>query len=684
MNIFWNSRKTLGILVILACIAFADVLFGGKTFYYRDFGVLGIPTTFYARHSFWNGEIPLWNPYSNCGAPFLAQWGTMCLYPLSLIYLLLPFPWSLNFFCVVHLVIGGYGAFKLARAWSGHDFGSTLAAVIFTFNGLTLACLAWPNYCVAIGWMPWVLLYVPRAAKEGERETLKAIVVASMQLLAGVPELVLLTWGAAFVITIAGSRSKDDVRWFFVRGFLVVAAVAALCAAQLLPFLELWMNSQRASGIAEAKWSLPMPGVLDLVMPFFRVFKTPQGTYFQYGQHFLSSIYLGALAIALGSAGLVLARDRATKAWFAVAIVGVVIAVEMPLSSMARYPVKALLILPCVISVGAAIGFRELSIRPERLAVWIRIAGVGFIVLTLGGVAWMRLQPLPYDRWHETIINSTWRACYLFAGLAALWAVFKDNSARTNRLAQCGLIALVFLDFRTVIPNQNPTMPSEFFVPGLAQQRGLKLPSLGEGRIFITPKAENELLMTSVPDAKAEMIGKRSAEWSHLNLLDLVPKVNGSSTLQLREQAVVQTNLYATNDPGALLDFLGVTAQTSADDIFTWDSRKTAAPLINAGSATAISNIVFTAHRISFSATTTEELTKISIAQAYDQNWVVRISGQRGKLLRANDAFQAVPVPAGTHFIELIYQPWTFRVGGVISISTLIVMGIAAFRLRAT
>src|SRR5688500_13959090 len=66
------------------------VLFGGESFIYRDFGYFGYPLAFHHREAFWAGEIPLWNPLSHCGMPFLAQWNTMVLYPGSLIYLLLP------------------------------------------------------------------------------------------------------------------------------------------------------------------------------------------------------------------------------------------------------------------------------------------------------------------------------------------------------------------------------------------------------------------------------------------------------------------------------------------------------------------------------------------------------------------------------------------------------------------
>jgi len=116
---FFTAGRFALLLALTLVATFFRVLLAGETFYYRDFGVLAVPTATFHKASILGGEIPFWNPYSNCGAPFLAQWGTMVLYPLSLIYVLLPMPWSLNFFCIVHLWLGGMGMYFLAKRWCG-------------------------------------------------------------------------------------------------------------------------------------------------------------------------------------------------------------------------------------------------------------------------------------------------------------------------------------------------------------------------------------------------------------------------------------------------------------------------------------------------------------------------------------------------------------------------------------
>ena len=85
----WHFAALLGVMLFAA---FPQVMLGQHSFFFRDYGVLGYPFISYHHEAFWRGEVPLWNPLSNCGAPFLAQWGTMTLYPFSVIYLLFPLP----------------------------------------------------------------------------------------------------------------------------------------------------------------------------------------------------------------------------------------------------------------------------------------------------------------------------------------------------------------------------------------------------------------------------------------------------------------------------------------------------------------------------------------------------------------------------------------------------------------
>src|SRR5438093_12958602 len=120
------------LLAVLIIIFFPDVVLGARTFIFRDYGLFGYPVAFYHRESFWRGEVPLWNPLSDCGLPFLAQWNTLVLYPGSIIYLLFPISWSLGIYCLGHLFLAGMGMYLLAQRWTGNRLVAAVAGFAFT------------------------------------------------------------------------------------------------------------------------------------------------------------------------------------------------------------------------------------------------------------------------------------------------------------------------------------------------------------------------------------------------------------------------------------------------------------------------------------------------------------------------------------------------------------------------
>lgn len=82
-----TARRFAFGLFILIAIGRLPVLAGKECFIFRDFGLFGYPVAAFFRDSFWQGQLPFWNPYNNCGLPFLAQWNAMVFYPPSLFYL---------------------------------------------------------------------------------------------------------------------------------------------------------------------------------------------------------------------------------------------------------------------------------------------------------------------------------------------------------------------------------------------------------------------------------------------------------------------------------------------------------------------------------------------------------------------------------------------------------------------
>ena len=199
------------LLAVLVLAQFPDVIFGFKTFFFRDYGFFGYPLAAYHRDAFWSGEIPLWNPYNSAGLPFLAQWNTMVLYPGSLIYLLLPMPWSLAIFSIAHQFLAGLGMYFLARKTSGSNLAGAIAALAYTFGGLLLCSIKWPNNIAAFGLMPWVVLTCLHHRSIGI-----AALVGGLQMITGAPEVIFLTWILIGTLTLAEAIAHDRILFVFI------------------------------------------------------------------------------------------------------------------------------------------------------------------------------------------------------------------------------------------------------------------------------------------------------------------------------------------------------------------------------------------------------------------------------------------------------------------------------------
>lgn len=741
-KLFTRSRFVLLLALSLGFI-FSKVLIGTETFAYRDFGVLAYPSLWYHHESFWRGELPLWNPLSNCGAPFLAQWGAMVLYPFSLFYLILPMPWSVNVFCLAHLLLAGAGLFRLVEKWTSHPFAAAFAGFAFVFNGVTFSCLIWPNYLVALGWMPWVVFWTEKAWETGGRAVGWAAVASALQMLAGVPEIATLTWLInAGLACAALRRPESTARQLFTRTAMIAGIVSALIAVQLLPFLELLNHSQRTGGFTSSRWALPSWGWGNFFVPLLHSYQNFQGIFFQTGQEFFSSVYLGLTSLVLATSAVLRIRQRRVWALAAVTLFSILMAFgengglypllrdHIPGLGIARYPVKFLVIPAFTLPVLAAYTIAALQVtltaapdsdaqgdnpgaderRSRRMILtWMSaIAGAAGVVIAI--ILWLAYRhPLPLDQWSATWRSGVERAILLAALLGGL-VLTTRLSVERRWLARLSVLGLLVVDLLTHTPRQNPTVPSAALAPGLWEaSHNIAPPALGQGRVMITPESEQALLMSRVPDVYKDLLGKRLALWSNLNLLDRVPKVSGSSTLQIREQHQVQNLLYQSTNAAfpRILDFLSVTWVTAPGRVVEWTRREGALPLITAGqqpvyadptntlqgiadaafdpktmvvlpeeartalivtnSAKAeVTSTKFSAHRIEAEISTAAPAIVV-IAQSFYGPWRARVDGRPAPLWRANHAFQGVEIPAGDHHVELVYHDQRFALGAVIS-----------------
>jgi uncharacterized membrane protein YfhO len=70
------------------------------------------------------------------------------------------------------------------------------------------------------------------------------------------------------------------------------------------------------------------------------------------------------------------------------------------------------------------------------------------------------------------------------------------------------------------------------------------------------------------------------------------------------------------------------------------------------------------------------------LSEVYYPGWKARVDGLPAESLRADLALRAIPVPAGSHRVEMIYRPWTVPAGIGISLLSIMGAGLAALWVR--
>src|SRR5258706_1724442 len=175
-----------------------------------------VPWTLYTVQRYKEGQIPLWNPYSQLGAPFMANGQSAIFYPTILLHVKLRETWSWTISAALRLFLAGLGMYLLAGRYGLRRFPRLLTAVTFMLCGFNLVWLNHPQMNV-MPLLPWAVLITEMLV---QRVTLLRILGATLvffiQFLGGHPascmHLLLtcaLLWVLRLFIPQANGRNRE-------------------------------------------------------------------------------------------------------------------------------------------------------------------------------------------------------------------------------------------------------------------------------------------------------------------------------------------------------------------------------------------------------------------------------------------------------------------------------------------
>ncbi len=513
----FTRRDALAVAVLVASLVgmFWKVVFTSAMFYYRDVYNYTFPSARLIHDFCRQGFLPCWNPYLNYGQAVLANPNLLFFYPFTLLIVLLPINIAFTMHFLVHFALAGIGVYVLARSWGQTYLGAFFAAIVFMLSGPVLSLGNIYNLAACAAWIPWALLVTDRAlASRRLRPWILLSVIFSFQWLAGEPLTMLATFALSFAYAFyrrgSGSKlwSKPNFRLLAIF-FLMGAGIMLLCAAQLLPASTLLSQSRRGvQGLSFGEtttWSVNPSYLAEMIVPDFFGSGIAAPTGWQrlmsdsnLGPHYLS-IFLGFVPLFCALAGWALGRDRRRN--FVAGAAGVFLLLSFghftpvfalayllfPPLTMARYPVKLLVLVTFLVAILAGWGFDALRFpdsawktHGHRLLAPLKI--VLGCILGILAVAWiLPALIMSPTRWvlsmlGETPFNLQQMPDFLvtilryqlpgLAGFCLGGIVLAYGMEQGKSWARPGLYAFALLAVGQLVmvnSGANPTVPKTFF-----------------------------------------------------------------------------------------------------------------------------------------------------------------------------------------------------------------------------
>ncbi|MGB8647754.1 MAG: hypothetical protein WCF84_21145 [Anaerolineae bacterium] len=675
--------------------------------------------------AFASGYLPLWSESYNSGHPFLADIQSAVFYPVGLANTLLNVAFtgpnfslfSLELEALLHFWLAGVFTYLLARRLIGTRPGAFAAGVVFTFGGYLTS---YPSLQLAIletaTWLPLALLWLDLALSNPRRRG-TCLAAAGLTLgvaaLAGHPQtflFVLVTCTIFWLYRVLSSAEFSWRRFGWAAGaFLPVVVVAlGLAAVQLIPAVEYQRLSTRESlSFREAAAGFPTLDLLQFVFPGFT-------------SAFASPLYVGVLPLWLALVALVRGRRERTF-WGMVALVALILSFgyyvfayavlyQIPGVGLFRQQERLAFVVSFALALLAGFGLQDLVDQAAHLRVgWARRL---FLLLPAGAAVSFALLVVFFV---AGVQQASGRIAFLGDRAGLMLLLFALASAGVGiylrrslspRLLIPVAIALILFDLWSVNEPANKAAPGERYAASDAMDTlradpdpwrvlfdGQTLP----GHMGIGYQVEEIGGISPLRLARYDDLLNLNSPlvWRLLN----VKYVYGTRPNVPNAELIGQEGelrLWRLKDPAPRAWLVGraesnLTDEQALERLATgFDERHVAllagsAPftLSDAAAAGQATITLHQSERIVIDANAPAD-GLLMVSENDYPGWVARVDGVPTEILRADLTLSAVPLRAGLHHVELVYDPLSVKIGMFVSAAALLLaIGICVWPRRS-
>jgi hypothetical protein len=694
---------------------------------FRDQGDFFFPLKLYTADRIGSGQIPLWNPLSGLGEPWLANGQSGVFYPPTFLFLIPSAALAAALFLLLHAAIGVSGAWRFAKEEGVSDAGALIAAAGFGACGFAASLSAYWNHYGAWAYLPWIAALARSGLRSrGAQAGLAAAI--GLQAMAGSPEMSVASLALAAVLAWEARPVEDG--WLDPppgRRLLRFAGAAALGLAlagwALVPMAELALHSERRAALPTAERDR---GAVSLSSISSALGLSPGDS----GGAYLSSIYSGPLllfaaaaactarerrrlAILLGiaaAAGVVLAMDGAPGTWLR----------SLPLLDRIRYPAKALAWTFFALPMLAGLGADELRFdRGRKRAVILVAAGIVGLALLLFssqpvearlaeavGLAALVLLALPAASGSPAA--SVTRGAVLETAaalglLAALYftgrAVFRFAPESEIRRVEPSVRSFPRIPGRVLTPPETRLVPwvlrdDRFDAGTLRRQRESLLgytnllAGVSAARTASALPAEGQSRVLASIDEGPKPIRAGGAAgarvfWTPFTPLDMGSSKKGEFFLApinpYRSRLSFVTS-YRLERDGARAWERAAREEKDWSREISLDREPDPRPVASGKRSFVVGRIAVDLPERVAADVNSDAAGILVLADLNYPGWTASVDGRPAPILAADGYLRAVALSAGAHRVEFRYRPIAFYAGAAVSLAALVALAVLARR----
>lgn len=421
----WKGGTTAAVIIALFTLVFfrSVILHPGGMIYSPLSDLVG--QTFgwklLIRDTLWSGGgLALWNPHLMCGNPILGNLNYALLFPMHLLYLLLPTGAAASWTYLLTHVLAAGAAWYFLRVIGVRNWGAIIGGLAYGFGVRNLGHLTngFVGHLETLPLLPLAFAFAAKLARKRcwRHAAVLALVLAVILFSAFAQIFLYLMFILPFYFAWLVHGEKEDRHWLLsgIQFALAVVLACGLAAVHLLPAVQLLPELSRSSELAPELYrlgSLPLRHFFTLVNPelFGRI--APRWSYFGSAYFWTLAFYTPLLLLPLAFLSLCQTAGRRHRDFF-LALIPLLFLFAMgtygpvydfchrfiPGVSLFREPARILFFFPLAMAVLAGLGWNGLRRMMTRAT-----AGAGRRALWLVGGAGLLLSLLAagYAVYHD-------------------------------------------------------------------------------------------------------------------------------------------------------------------------------------------------------------------------------------------------------------------------------------------